>query len=36
MKEWTQATPKAKNIIEFKAMARVWLLYSFFFFLHIT
>lgn len=32
MKEWTQATPKTKNIIEFKAMARVWLLYSFFFF----
>lgn len=32
MKLWVQATPKTKNIIEFKAMARVWLLYSFFFF----
>ena len=23
IKEWTQASPKTKNIIEFKAMARV-------------
>lgn len=32
MKVWVQATPKTKNVTEFKAMARVWLLYSFFFF----
>lgn len=27
-REWTQATYKMKNVMEFKSMPRIWLLYS--------